>query len=71
MADGRTAPRSETMQSRIRRRPTVPLMARATNDNREGHAKARPTADDEFHERLAASMQRHRRILDRLAREDW
>ncbi|WP_419854623.1 hypothetical protein [Candidatus Poriferisodalis sp.] len=45
-------------------------MAGATHNNRERRAEARrPTADDQFLERLAASMQRHRRILDRLAGE--
>ncbi|WP_419917308.1 hypothetical protein [Candidatus Poriferisodalis sp.] len=45
-------------------------MAGATHNNRERRAEARrPTADDQFPERLAASMQRHRRILDRLAGE--
>ncbi len=50
--------------------PYRSLMAGATHNNRERRAEARrPTADDQFPERLAASMQRHRRILDRLAGE--
>ncbi|WP_420438111.1 hypothetical protein [Candidatus Poriferisodalis sp.] len=35
----------------------------------EGHAHAACHANDSFQERLAASMKRNRRILDRLARE--
>ncbi len=35
----------------------------------EGPALAACSTDDAFQRRLAASMKRHRRILDRLARE--
>ena len=35
----------------------------------DGHAQAACRADDSFQQRLAASMKRHRRILDRLAHE--
>jgi len=41
-------------------------MSEAVRDAIESHIDSRK-ADDGFQERLAASMQRHRRILDRLA----
>ncbi|WP_419837729.1 hypothetical protein [Candidatus Poriferisodalis sp.] len=55
-------------------------MAPATHNADEGHARVRRHADegparaacstdDAFKQRLAASMKRHRRILDRLAHE--
>lgn len=43
-------------------------MSHATHDTHGEHALTR-RSDDTFHERLAASMKRHRRILDRLAGE--
>ena len=41
-------------------------MSEAVRDAIEGHIENR-RADDGFQKRLAASMERHRRILDRLA----
>lgn len=41
-------------------------MSEAVRDAIESHIENRRT-DDGFQERLAASMERHRRILDRLA----
>lgn len=43
-------------------------MVEAAHNTHERHAQA-CRADEAFQERLAASMKRHRRILDRLARE--
>lgn len=70
---GRRWPKGSTAQNRAALTPPSPyrsLMAGATHNNRERRAEARrPTDDEQFPERLAASMQRHRRILDRLAGE--
>jgi hypothetical protein len=41
-------------------------VSEAVRDAIESHIESR-RADDGFQERLAASMQRHKRILDRLA----